>query len=110
MNISMVPQSGSGAVPRSLDGEEATVRAPAMEGATRRVTPATSALALLNDTRARSVRLSVHEATNRVIIHISDRETGDLIAEIPPEKYLDMVATFIASLDVSRGGTLDRIF
>lgn len=34
----------------------------------------------------------VHEETNRVTIKIVDKETKEVIREIPPEKTLDMIA------------------
>lgn len=34
----------------------------------------------------------IHEATNRVTIKIVDKDTKDVIRELPPEKTLDMIA------------------
>lgn len=34
----------------------------------------------------------VHEATNRVTIRIVDKDTKEVIKEVPPEKTLDMIA------------------
>ena len=34
----------------------------------------------------------IHDATNRVTIKIVDKETKEVIKEIPPEKSLDMIA------------------
>lgn len=34
----------------------------------------------------------IHEATNRVTIKIVDKETKEVIREVPPEKTLDMIA------------------
>lgn len=34
----------------------------------------------------------IHETTNRVIIKIVDKETKEVIKELPPEKTLDMIA------------------
>ena len=34
----------------------------------------------------------IHEKTNRVTIKIVDRETKEVIKELPPEKTLDMIA------------------
>ncbi len=34
----------------------------------------------------------IHEATNRVTIKIIDKETKEIIKELPPEKTLDMIA------------------
>lgn len=35
---------------------------------------------------------SVHEETKRIIVKVYDRNTDKLIAEIPPEKILDLIA------------------
>ncbi len=42
-----------------------------------------------------SLEMSVHEATNEVIIRVLDKETGELIREVPSEKILDMVSKFM---------------
>lgn len=34
----------------------------------------------------------IHDATNRVTIKIVDKETKEVLKEIPPEKSLDMIA------------------
>ena len=34
----------------------------------------------------------VHEDTNRVMVKIFDRSSDELITEIPPEKFLDLIA------------------
>ncbi len=34
----------------------------------------------------------IHEATNRVTIKLVDRDTKEVIKELPPEKTLDMIA------------------
>jgi flagellar protein FlaG len=35
---------------------------------------------------------SIHEETKRVIVRIYDKNTNELISEIPPEKFLDLIA------------------
>lgn len=84
------------------------------EGA-REASPATqSLLSRLVQRHPREVRLQVHEATNRVIIRITDAQTGETLAEVPRESYLDMVASFLSRLDRlqgdARGTRLDRVF
>lgn len=39
-----------------------------------------------------SAVFGIHEATNRVTIKIIDRDTKEVIKELPPEKTLDMIA------------------
>lgn len=36
--------------------------------------------------------VSVHEQTNSIMVKVLDRDSGQLIREIPPEKTLDLVA------------------
>jgi flagellar protein FlaG len=38
------------------------------------------------------VAFGFHEKTNRVTIKIIDKETKEVIKELPPEKTLDMIA------------------
>ncbi len=38
------------------------------------------------------LEFSVHEATNRVMVRVLDRETDEVLREIPPEQILDLVA------------------
>lgn len=37
-------------------------------------------------------QFGIHEATNRVTIKIVDKQTKEVIKELPPEKTLDMIA------------------
>lgn len=37
-------------------------------------------------------RFGIHEATNRVTIKLVDKDTQEVIKEIPPEKTLDIIA------------------
>lgn len=41
-----------------------------------------------------SLRISVHEGTKRVMVRIVNDNTGEVLREFPPEKFLDMVASF----------------
>lgn len=38
------------------------------------------------------LEFSVHEETNRIIVRVLDRETEEVLREIPPEQILDLVA------------------
>lgn len=38
------------------------------------------------------LRFKIHEPTREIIARIVNRETGEVVREIPPEKFLDMVA------------------
>ena len=38
------------------------------------------------------LEFSVHEATRQIAVKVHDKETGEVIREIPPEKTLDFVA------------------
>ncbi len=39
-----------------------------------------------------SISFSVHEATGRIKVDVTDKETGKLIREIPPEQALNLMA------------------
>ncbi|WP_063868024.1 flagellar protein FlaG [Paenibacillus sp. Soil766] len=34
----------------------------------------------------------IHEATKQIMVKVLDKDTGEIVREIPPEKVLDMVA------------------
>lgn len=38
-----------------------------------------------------SCQFSVHDATNRIMIKIVDKETKEVVKEVPPEKTLDLI-------------------
>lgn len=42
-----------------------------------------------------SLEMKIHEKTNQVIVKVMNRDTGEVIREIPPEKMQDLVAKMI---------------
>ena len=44
------------------------------------------------DGRNTNVQFLLHDKTNQFVIKVMDRDTGELIREIPPEKSLDFLA------------------
>ncbi len=40
----------------------------------------------------RQLRFRVHEETGRVMVQVIDRESGEVVDEIPPEELLDLAA------------------
>ncbi len=42
--------------------------------------------------RTTNLQFSIHEQTKRIAVKVLDRNTGEVIREIPPEKTLDFVA------------------
>ncbi|MGG4049605.1 flagellar protein FlaG [Paenibacillus favisporus] len=36
--------------------------------------------------------ISIHKATNSIMVKVLDKDTGEVIREVPPEKTLDIVA------------------
>ncbi|WP_445669648.1 flagellar protein FlaG [Paenibacillus sp. FSL R10-2736] len=43
----------------------------------------------------KSFEISVHEKTHAIMVKIFDKQSGDLIREIPPEKLLDVAANMM---------------
>ncbi|MBZ4686920.1 MAG: flagellar protein FlaG [Clostridia bacterium] len=39
-----------------------------------------------------SFEFSIHEETKEIMVRVLNKETGEVIREIPPEKILDMIA------------------
>ena len=42
-----------------------------------------------------TLEISVHEKTHAIMVKVMNKETGDLIREIPSEKILDLVANMM---------------
>nr|WP_244280985.1 flagellar protein FlaG [Paenibacillus jilunlii] len=40
-------------------------------------------------------KISIHEQTHAIMVKVFDKQTGDLIREIPPEKLLDVAANMM---------------
>lgn len=40
----------------------------------------------------KSLEISIHEKTHAIMIKVLNKETGELIREVPPEKILDLAA------------------
>lgn len=70
--------------------EEGNFKKTAGEGDFREFTDGLKKFALeIKNTR---FEFSIHEETKRVIVRIYDMNTNELISEIPPEKFLDLIA------------------
>lgn len=39
--------------------------------------------------------INVHEKTHQIMVRVLDKETGELIREVPPEKLVDLVAAMM---------------
>jgi flagellar protein FlaG len=42
----------------------------------------------------RRFEFSIHEKTKQIMVKVIDSDTNEVVREIPPEKILDMIATF----------------
>ncbi len=47
-----------------------------------------------------SLRFSTHEGTNQIMVKIIDNITEEVIKEIPPEKFLDMVTNMMVQAGI----------
>lgn len=43
----------------------------------------------------KTFKISIHEQTHAIMVKVFDKQTGDLIREIPPEKLLDVAANMM---------------
>lgn len=41
-----------------------------------------------------ALKFSVHKETNRFIVKLINQQTGEVLREYPPERFLDMIANF----------------
>ena len=39
-------------------------------------------------------KIGVHEDTNRIMVTIIDKDSGEVLNELPPKKILDLIASF----------------
>lgn len=52
------------------------------------------------DVLNKGLHFRVHEATERIMVEVIDKDTGDVIREIPPEYILDIMAKIDALFGV----------
>lgn len=45
--------------------------------------------------RETTLDISIHEKTNQIMVKVLNKETGELIREVPPEKIVDLVASMM---------------
>ena len=48
----------------------------------------------------RSLKFQIHEETERLMVKVYDQDTGEVIKEIPPEEFLNMVAKLRESFGI----------
>ncbi|MEB1806641.1 MAG: flagellar protein FlaG [Bacillaceae bacterium] len=47
------------------------------------------------ETKNTGLKFNFHEDLERIYVQVVDRQTDEVIKEIPPEKFLDMVSTML---------------
>ena len=82
---------------KEVDGKNGQGTETNNQGASDQQTPTNEqikkAVEQLNKNMSHSEAIfGIHEATNRVTIKIVDKDTKEVIKELPPEKTLDMIA------------------
>ena len=45
--------------------------------------------------RETTLDISIHEKTNQIMVKVLNKETGELIREVPPEKIVNLVASMM---------------
>lgn len=88
------PGPSAAAVPSQMHRDPPPAPRPSQEE--RRARPAAADrpdLKFTLETADIQARFRVHEATNRVMITMYHRQTGEVVREIPPKKILDMLAS-----------------
>jgi flagellar protein FlaG len=63
------------------------------EGAAERAEQRPPDLKFMLETADIQARFAIHEATNRVMITMYHRQTGEIVREIPPKRILDLLAS-----------------
>jgi len=88
-----MPQKENGVVqlfPRK-EGSETETAADKADQVSAMVDDLQESLEMLQQKHTQ-LNFSVHEKTDRVMVRITDQNTGDVIREIPSEEFLDMAA------------------
>lgn len=49
----------------------------------------------LSSFRSTSLQFERHESLNRTMVKVVDRETEEIVKEIPPEEFLDMISSML---------------
>lgn len=47
-----------------------------------------------------NLKFNIHEDLNRVYVQVLERDTEEVIREVPPEKFLDMVAAMMEQIGI----------
>lgn len=74
---------------KKLSSEECSARVYTQEELFQAIEKANQEIQL----RYTNLEFTVHDGTQEIMVRVIDRETGEVLREIPPEKILDAVAT-----------------
>lgn len=79
--------------PKQSEGEKETDNKQSCKSSvnTGEVQKATEIINETLDILSFSLKFEIHESTERVLVKVVDKDSGDIIREIPPEKILDMI-------------------
>lgn len=88
LSKSVIPvEQDLGALPREMVPEKES-RTLSEEKLTRLVKQMNTVMEALSI----EARFSIHQPTHAIVVTLINRDTGEVVRQIPPEKFLDMVA------------------
>ncbi|MBU9712805.1 flagellar protein FlaG [Evansella tamaricis] len=88
-------QRTQGSVDTSSRTAEAVSKQESHEWSDEIITEKISALNHLAQTQFTSLQFEKHEQLERTMIRVIDRDTDEVIKEIPPKEFLDMISSML---------------
>ncbi|WP_165847646.1 flagellar protein FlaG [Ammonifex thiophilus] len=89
-DVTLRPVEETGAGASKEEGKQLKLRLE--EGDRQAIEGVVHRLNLLLEVTYYDLRFRIHEATHDIIVQVVNRETGEVVREIPPKRILDMVA------------------
>jgi|HigsolmetaAR203D_1030402.scaffolds.fasta_scaffold01893_6 flagellar protein FlaG len=91
-SIQVNPTSGTDSTSANVNPMSANSDKTAVTVESERLTKAIDQAVKALQGPSTSIKISFHDKTNELMIQVYNRETGEVIREIPPEKWLNVVA------------------
>jgi len=84
-----------GSVDTSSRQSEQESRVQGKEWSVKDLDHAMEAMNDLSSFRSTSLQFEQHEVLNRTIVKVVDQQTQEIVKEIPPEEFLDMISSML---------------
>ena len=85
-----VPESKLAMIPQQNTQDNTSINAGSREELENAVNKMNKTVEIFN----REIKFSIHEKTHRIMVRVINKDTEEVISEMPPQLILDMVAQF----------------